>query len=315
MQSIFDLTAFAVDGCYPDSEVIDFGFAHNTPSNKRKFKTGLNVTADGHVPWLYRLWSGRTADQATVQSNMPHLADWLRRHGYQQPESLVVGDRAMLSDEIALAYDQHDLRYLAGLRCLWTDHKALVSHWSEEQFLAFPLVPGDQPQYWGRGCSVTFSHNGHSRTHKGLVILAGPIWDQRRHTRQARLQALDQELAQVKADIGQARLRTLKAVQRRANTRLRASKVGHLMSVTAYTTPSGQVDLCWQVDSYALWQAQPSNAMVAICWSPTIGPCLISTCSNSIATKMASKNGSTFAKATCRFLLFISIRTSPLPAY
>ena len=252
----YDLTAFIAQGRYPDSEVIDFGFAHNTPSNKRKFKMALNVTADGHLPWGYRLWSGRTADQSTVQSNMTNLADWLQRHGYRLQETLVVGDRAMLSDEIALAYDQHDLRYLAGLRCLRTDHKALLHQWPEEQFFSFPLIPGETPQYWGRGCTVTFSHNGQTATHKGLVILAGPIRDQLRHTRQTRLQTLHQQLAQVKAEIGQPRLRTLKAVQRRANARLRASKVGNLMSATAYTTSTGQVDLRWQVDTYALWQAQ-----------------------------------------------------------
>ena len=252
----YDLTAFIAQGRYAASDIIDFGFAHNTPSNKRKFKLALNVTADGHLPWLYWLWSGRTADQATVQSNMTKLAGWLQRHGYQLQETLVVGDRAMLSDEIALAYDQHNLRYLAGLRCLQNQHKALLTQWPEEQFLAFPLLPGKNPQYWGRGCPVTFSHNGQTTTHKGLVILAGPIRDQLRQTRQTRLQALDQELAQVKADIGQPRLRTLKAVQRRANARKRASKVGKLMSVTAYTTPSGQVDLRWQVDTYALWQAE-----------------------------------------------------------
>jgi len=77
----YDLSAFVAHGRYPDSEVIDFGFAHNTPSDKRKFKTGLTVSADGHLPWLYQLWSGRTADQATVQSNMANLAHWLSRHG------------------------------------------------------------------------------------------------------------------------------------------------------------------------------------------------------------------------------------------
>jgi transposase len=252
----YDLTAFVAQGRYADSEIIDFGFAHNTPSNKRKFKMALNVTADGNLPWLYRLWSGRTADQSTVQSNMTNLAGWLQRHGYQLQETLVVGDRAMLSDEIALAYDQHNLRYLAGLRCLRTAHKALLTQWPEEQFLSLPLVPGENPQYRGRGCTVAFNHNGQTTAHKGLVILAGPIRDQLRQTRQTRLQALSQELAQVKADIGQPRLRTLKAVQRRANARKRASKVGKLMSATAFTTPTGQVDLCWQIDTYALWQAQ-----------------------------------------------------------
>ena len=255
----YDLTAFVVQGRYPDSAVIDFGFAHNTPSNKRKFKTGLNVTADGHLPWLYQLWSGRTADQATVQHNMTNLAHWLQRHGYPLHQTLVIGDRAMLSDEIALAYDQHNLRYLAGLRCLNKAHKELVSHFSEAELMAYPLEPGPSPHYWGRGCTVTFTHNGQTARHKGLVILAGPIRDQLRHSRQMQLQALAQELAQVKADIGQPRLRTLGAVQRRADARRCETNVGHLMSATAYQTQSGQVDLRWQVDTYALWQAEQKD--------------------------------------------------------
>jgi transposase len=252
----YDLTAFVVQGRYPDSEVIGFGFAHNTPSDKRKFKTGLNVTADGNLPWLYGLWSGRTADQATVQSNMANLAQWLNRHGYPVSDSLIVGDRAMLNDEIALAYDQHGLRHLTGLRCLRKEHTALLTQWPEEQFQAFPLTQDSASQYWGRGCQVTFSRQGQTTTHKGLVVLAGPIRDQLRHSRDQQLAALSQELAQVKAQIGQPRLRTVRAVQRRATTRLRASKVGHLMSVNAYQTQTGQVDLRWQVDTYALWQAQ-----------------------------------------------------------
>jgi len=145
----YDLTALVVQGRYPDSDLMDFGFAHNTPSNKRKFKTGLNVTADGNLPWLYQLWSGRTADQATVQSNMRKLSTWLQRHGYPLQQTLVIGDRAMLSDEIALAYDHHNLRYLTGLRCLKTVHKELVSHFSEAELMAYPLEPGQSPQYWG----------------------------------------------------------------------------------------------------------------------------------------------------------------------
>lgn len=93
----YDLTAFIMHGNYAESEYIDFGFAHNTPMNKRKFKLGLNVAADGNIPWLYRFWSGRTADQATVASNMDNLASWLKRRGYRLSETLVVGDRAMLS--------------------------------------------------------------------------------------------------------------------------------------------------------------------------------------------------------------------------
>jgi transposase len=117
---------------------------------------------------------------------------------------------------------------------------------------------------------VTFSHNGQNVTHKGLVILAGPIRDQLRQARQRQLQTLSQQLAQLKASIGQPRLRSVKAVQRRANACLRAAKVGQLMSATAYQTASGQVDLRWQIDSYALWQAEQRDGrylLVSNDWS------------------------------------------------
>jgi len=66
------------------------------------------------------------------------------------------------------------------------------------------------------------------------------------------LQALEKELAQVRADIGQPRLRSVKAVQRRVNSKLRASKVGKFMQVNVYETPAGGVNLHWQRDTEAL---------------------------------------------------------------
>lgn len=252
----YDLTAFIVHGQYADSEQIDFGFAHNTPMNKRKFKLALNATADGNIPWLYRFLSGRTADQATVTDNMHNLATWLQRRGYQLSDTLVVGDRAMLSDEIAAAYDRYNLRYLAGLRCTRKVHKALLTRYTTEQLEAFPLEDGANPQYWGRGCQVVFQHEGRTITHKGLVILAGPMREPLRQTRQAQLTALGEELSQIQARLGQPYCRTLKMVQRKVNARCKASKVGHLMQVRVYTTETGVVNLHWAVDPVALRRAE-----------------------------------------------------------
>ena len=252
----YDLTAFVAHGRYAGSEFIDHGFAHNTPSNKRKFKLALNTTADGNLPWLYRLCSGRMADQATVQENMSQLLRCLQAQGQVPEQTLVVGDRAMLNAEIVMAYQKAGLRFLGGLRCIQQEHKALLGVWSDEQFQAFPIVSGPDPQYWGRGCEVTFSHGGRTVTHKGLVVLAGPLRDQWRQNRQEQLQALQEELAQVRADIGQPRLRSLKAVQRRVNSKLRASNVGKFMQVKVYEPPTGGVNLHWQLDTEALAQKE-----------------------------------------------------------
>ena len=242
----YDVTAFVAHGRYAQSALIDFGFAHNTPSNKRKLKLGLNAVADGNIPWLYQAWSGRTADSATVEQNLAKLASWLGKHGRPLQATLVVGDRAMLNPEIAFTYDQHGLHHLTGLRASTPALKALISGWSDEQFEAYPIIEGPIPQYWGRGCTVAFTHERRTFTHKGLVVVAGPLRDQLRQTRQAWLADLETQLEQLRLTIGQPRLRSVKAVQRRVNARLRASKAAQFIDVTVYATPTGQINLDWR---------------------------------------------------------------------
>jgi transposase len=252
----YDLTAFVVHGSYADSQHADFGFAHNTPMNKRKIKTGLNATADGNLPAEYRLWAGRTADQATVQQNMERLCCLLKRHGWLVQEVTIIGDRANLNDELALAYADHDLRYLAGLQPQKKIHRELLTAIPEKQFYAHSLTDECGPQgYWGRSCQVDFQHEGRQVTHRGLVVLSGPMRTALRRSRAAQLRALCQALRQVQAKIGQPHYRTVEAVQQRANTQLNRSSAGKFMRIEAFADEHGQVCLRWWIDRYALWQA------------------------------------------------------------
>ena len=256
----YDLTAFVVHGAYADSQLADFGFAHNTPLNKRKFKAGLNATADGNIPVEYGLWSGRTADLATVQENMKRLCRLLKRHGWPVEEVVVIGDRANLNDELALAYDDHHLRYLAGLQPQKKRHRELLVAIPEKQFYAHPLTDERGPGgYWGRPCQVVFEHEGRRGTHRGLVVLSGPMRTALRRTRAAQLRASRQALSEVQAKIGQPRYRTVEAVQKRANTQLKKSPAGKFMRAEAYADEQGRVCLRWWVDRYALWQAMQGD--------------------------------------------------------
>ena len=252
----YDLTAFITHGSYSDSQLVDFGFAHNTPMDKRKFKVGLNVAADGNIPAVYEPWSGRTADKATVQENMERLCRLLRRHGWSVEEVSIIGDRANLNDELALVYDDHDLRYLAGLQAQKKIHRAFLTAIPERQFYAHPLTDDHGPRgYFGMPCQVPFKHKGRQVTHRGLVVLIGPMRTAHRQTRAAQLKALRQVLREAQAKIGRPYYRTVKAVQQRANTQLKKSPAGKFMRAKAYTDAQGQVGLRWWVDRYALWQA------------------------------------------------------------
>jgi transposase len=249
----YDLTAFVVHGEYTGSEHVDFGFAHNTPMDKRKFKTGLDVSADGNVPLEYALWTGRTADLATAQENMERLCHLLKSHGWSVQETIIVGDRANLNDELAIAYDDHRLRYLAGLQPRKKAHRELLVAYPDRQFHALPLNDErGRKGYWGRPCPVTFEHDSRQVTHKGLVILSGPMRSALRKGRATKLRALRQALKGVQAKIGKPYHRTVEAVQKRADTRIKKSPVGKFMRAKAYTDEQGQIRLRWWIDRHAL---------------------------------------------------------------
>jgi transposase len=256
----YDLTAFVVHGEYTGSEHVDFGFAHNTPMGKRKFKTGLDVSADGNVPLEYALWTGRTADLATVQENMERLCRLLKSHGRSVQETVIVGDRANLNDELAIAYDDHGLRYLVGLQPHKKAHRELLVAHPDQQFHALPLNDErGRKGYWGRPCQVIFKHDGRQVAHKGLVILSGPMRSALRTGRATKLRALRQELKGVQAKIGNPYHRTVEAVQKRANTRIKKSPVGKFMQAEAYTDEQGQNGLRWWIDRHALLLAMQKD--------------------------------------------------------
>jgi transposase len=266
----YDLTAFVVHGEYANSEHVDFGFAHNTPMDKplvlrpkdggRKFKTGLNVAADGNIPTEYKMWPGRTTDVATVQENMERLRRLLEQHGWPVGDVIIIGDRANLNDELAIAYQDKGLRYLAGLQARKKAHQQLLVAHPEKQFYACPLNEArGRNGYWGRPCQVTFEHEGRQVTHKGLVVLSGPMRSAVRKGRATKLRALRQELKQVQSKIGKPWYRTVESIQRRANTVIKNSPVGKFMRATAYTDERGQIRLRWWIDRYTLLLAMQQD--------------------------------------------------------
>jgi len=183
----------------------------------------------------------------------------LQRQGQPLEETMIIGDRATVSDKLALDYDDCNLRYLAGLRLLKKVHKSLVTDIPEGHFYdREPLTDERGPQaYWGILCMVPFQPKNSQRkvVHRGLVVLSGPMRSALRRNRAAQLRELRQALKDIQAKLGQPYYRTVKSVQRKANAKLNASPVGKFMQAKAYTDEQGQVCLRWWVDFYPLWQA------------------------------------------------------------
>jgi transposase len=245
----YDLTAFIMHGEYKESDLVKFGFAHNTPNDKKKIKSSLNAAADGNVPVDYLGRAGGEADKATVEENMKRLAALLKKHGYQMHEVLVVGDRAMLDDRLALLYDEKGMRYLAGLSAQKKVHRQLLKLTTEAELQRYPLSDKrGRSGYWGRPVAIFFAHQGQEASHRGLVILSGPMRFALYRSRAQQFRALWQAFQEIqaKADAGQARYRSPQQVQARAETQCRNSKVGCFVTVEAKQVGE-RIVLSWQV--------------------------------------------------------------------
>lgn len=256
----YDLTALVMTGAYADSDLVDYGFAHNTPSDEQKVKVGLVATRDGGIPCLFQPWSGRTADKATVQKNMAALRTLLHGRGWNTQQVLLVGDSANLNSELALAYADHQLKYLAGLPLLEKVHRTLVLTPTEAELYRLALTDDLGPTgYWGWVCEVPFEHEGRKALHRGLVVLSGPMRTSLRQQRAKDFHALFAALRQVQTKIGQKRYRTALEVQRRAETQLRHSPVGKLVHAETNQTAERCVTLRWWVDRAALVAAMRAD--------------------------------------------------------
>jgi hypothetical protein len=193
----YDLTAFVAHGAYSDSQWLDFGFAHNTPINKRKFKVGVNASADGNIPLLYQAWAGHTADKATVATNLERLAGLLAAQHWPTREVLLLGDCANLNDRLALLYDRQGIHYLSKAPLVKKVHQALVADVAEADFYRLPLTDDLQPTYWGVPVRVPFESDGQRVQHRGLVVLSGALreaWGQTRREQCAALETLLQDV-------------------------------------------------------------------------------------------------------------------------
>jgi transposase len=245
----YDLSAFVAHGDYTESDYINFGFAHNTPSDKRKFKIGLDVSSDGNIPVEYCPWAGNAADKATVQHNLKRLSHLLRAHGYQTNQVLLIGDRANLDDRRAFVYQDQNIRYLAGLEPSKKIHRELVKNVPESVFYRQPLTnERGKNGYWGVPVQVPFEYAGEQFTQRGLVVLSGPMRSARAKTRAQQFQTLWPELLSVqhKAFQNKPRYRSAAAVLARAQTKLRNSPVGQFVELWT-TGEKGNIHLHWRV--------------------------------------------------------------------
>lgn len=246
----YDLTTFHFEGQYKASTAITFGFSR-TIKGKKQRKLALNVTAREKFPFLYQLLDGNTADVSTVQANMQRLLKVLQERGWPVNAVLVVGDRAMLSTEIVLAYHRANLKYLGALKVMGETEEALIRSISEAELRAHRL----DDDHYGVKRPYTFEHEGESVTDVALVTLSLAL---RRRQRGHRARQIRQRLETLQV-MAEERLNVRKYKRRAyAEEQIRKqvlAKPGSEFIQVHLEGEDGQLTLDWHLDVAALKQA------------------------------------------------------------
>jgi transposase len=257
----YDLTAFVMEGEYKDSKLVDFGFAHNTPMDKKKIKLAGNATQDGSIILEWATINGREADTATAEENMKQMLRVMQRHKMPQEKRLVVGDRAMLNGRLAVAYDalkKDKVYYLAGLEPRVKEHKELMKSVSLSELRANYLMGKDGHRYWGIKRPITFIYEDKETsekkevTHTALIILSEATRRNWRRKRFAQVRELSSRLQkEVEDKLNQPYWRNPQTIRKRVQSRLDDSPVGEVIKVEVWGE-QGEVQMRWWVDRAAL---------------------------------------------------------------
>ena len=261
----YDLTAFIMMGEYAGSELVDFGFAHNTPMDKRKFKLAGNAARDDGILFSWAALSGREADTATVEENMERLQQVFRQHEWPEGGVLIVGDRAMLNSHLAIVYDSqkvqaggHTLYYLGGLEPRKKEHKNLLADVSQQELQSHYLMGKRGHRYWGAKRPITFTYENEETgekqqvTHTALVVFSEATYRNWYSTYIKQLHELSQQLEEEVQDrLNEPYWRTPKTIRKRVQSRLDKSPVGAVMKAEVWGE-YGDVKMRWWVDREAL---------------------------------------------------------------
>jgi transposase len=246
----YDLTAFYFEGEYKNSARVTFGYSRKR-KGKKQGKLALNVTARERFPFLYELLDGNTADVSTVQANMQRLLTVLREQGWPVDEVMVVGDRAMLSAEIVLAYHRANLKYLGALKVMGKTEKALIRGVSEAELQKHHL----SENHYGVKRPYTFKHNDESVSAVALVTLSRPLRRKQRCRRAEQIRqclATLQTMATQRLNVRKYKRKTYAEDQIRKQV---LNKPGGKFLQVELSGEDGDLSLSWHVDVEALKEA------------------------------------------------------------
>lgn len=247
-QLCYDITSISFCGAYEDAELVRYGYSRDHRPDRKQLELGTTVTVEGGVPIDYRVLAGNVADRTTPVENLTrlqHLLALLPPHSHGDDAPLVISDRAMLTTEALVAYQE------SGLHCLGPLDPALghgavrglLEGVTAEELataeLAYRPHRADRDPTWapyhGVRRSLALPHPDPEQP--ALSITALVVWSPAKarldvQLRTTQLTRLEDALADLTGKLGRRPYTTRTAVEKRVATLLRRHPARTYLQVT-----------------------------------------------------------------------------------
>ncbi|HZS86146.1 MAG TPA: IS1634 family transposase [Chloroflexota bacterium] len=268
----YDITSISFCGAYDDADLVRYGYSRDHRPDRKQIELAATVTAAGGIPVDYRPLAGNVADRTPPVEQLRRLQGLLTllpRREAGAP-SLVISDRAMLTDAALAAYAGSRLRYLGPLDPS-VGHgavRALLATVSAAEVAAHPLPyrprRAEKDPDWEAYCGVerplTVPHP--DPTQDPLTVRALVVWSPGKarldaNLRQTHLRRLERSLADLAKKGGKRPYTTVEAVRKRVAALCARHPARHLVTTTVSGGPGtdAPLRLAWQHDEAALAQA------------------------------------------------------------
>jgi transposase len=259
----YDITSVYFEGEHQGNDKITYGYSRDHRPDTKQVNLAVNVTGEAGIPLGYRVLAGRTADRTTPLENLTALRDLLDRPelAEQQRDFLLVTDRAMLDQDVIVAYEEKSVRWLGPLNA---DEALLelMHSVSDDELAAHPLDyrPQNQPQYealryQGVLRSTTIHHGEQAVPVQVLVVKSRTKVKLDRDRRQTYLERLTRRLNEIQSMLNTRRYKRRDYAWAQIEKARRGNPAKGFVDVEL-TGEDGNLELTYQVDQEKLAQAE-----------------------------------------------------------
>ena len=241
-----DITSTYFEGIYTESELIELGYSRDQKPDKKQINLDINSNRTG-APLNYKVLSGKTADKSTVVNNMEDIIKTLKQTSLNNLRPLIVGDRAMLNDKIAVAYhERNDMDFLGTVQ-LTNAMKEMVSSIEDTEYKIIDTIKGNG-LYKGCMKKWTFSYGGKSFTDNILIVNSEQklLDDAKRRARQ--IKNFIEILEDLKVKLNKTIYKKISRVEKRLENLSKSNRGSKYIKTVAWQKETGEIVLEYSID-------------------------------------------------------------------